>query len=283
METKSYSYFSIKSYLQSIKRLVNIYFSVKCDKTPADENGPKTFLLKRPKRQIDPKNDPKDHLDAQISFILTVLPFFIDWAEETIEKNVKFLVANKLTWGWAVVVGGLLDFYSDFVLKGRESGNFGDIATWWGYGTTGFYAIGFGFPYLIGLEEDNLPCHSTDFSETLDQYQLTNGLDQLFGSSLTLSTIRAIVSEFDMWVRIKIACITDFEGSYLEAAQVIFLLDELNTAMNLRIDIEQARRDQSDSVFTEKTIEDYFNDGLDHGGLNQVPDVDRVGLKHVCP
>ena len=206
-------------------------------------------------------------MDAQISYILAVLPFQIDLAEETVEKKIKFLVFNKLTWGWAVVMGGLLDFYSDFELQGRTLGNFGDTTTWWGYGTTGFYAIGFGFPYLLGVEEDNLPCHSTDFLETLDQYKLKNGLDELFSSSLPISSIRSIVGEFDAWVRIKVACITDFEGSYLEAAEVLFLLDELNVAMNLRIDVEESERDSQSSAKSFKRFEEnlIFSDSNEKG------------------
>ena len=188
-------------------------------------------------------SDPKAHLDAQIKYILAALPFQIDLAEEKIEKKVKFLVFQKLTWGWAVVVGALFEFYSDFVLMNRTLGNFGDISAWWGYGQVGFYGIGFGFPYLLGLPEDNLPCHSSDFQETLEQYKLTNGLDELFATSLPISAIRAIVSEFDSWVRIKIACITDSEGDYVEAAEVSYLLNELNAAMNLRIDVEESERD----------------------------------------
>ncbi len=168
------------------------------------------------------------------------------------------MVFNKLTWGWAVVVGGLLDFYSDFVRQNRTSGNFGDTTTWWGYGTTGFYAIGFGFPYLLGVEEDNLPCHSTNFLETLDQYKLKTGLDELFASSLPISSIRAVVSEFDTWVRINVACITDFEGSYLEAAEVLFFLDELNVAMNLRIDVEESERNSQSSADRFKRLEEHF-------------------------
>jgi len=215
-------------------------------------------IQKRPKRQIN--TDPKLQLDAQISYILAILPFHLDLAEETIEKKVKFLVFNKLTWGWAVVIGGLLEFYSDFALNERDKGNIGTIGTWWGYGTTGFYAIGFGFPYILGLEEDNLPCHSTDFLETLDQYKIKNGLDELFASQLPFSTIRAIVGEFDSWVRLKVACITDFEGSYVEAADVLFLLDELSTAMNLRIDVEETESgsglSQRAEGFEDNLIED---------------------------
>ena len=200
-------------------------------------------MLLRPKRQTT--SDPKTHLDAQVAYILAALPFQIDLAEETIEKKVKFLVFKKLTWGWAVVVGALFDFYSSFVLNNRTLGNFGDVSTWWGYGQTGFYGIGFGFPYILGLPEDNLPCHSSDFQETLEQYKLTNGLDDLFATSLPISAIRTIVGEFDSWVRIKIACITDSEGDYVEAAEVSFLLDELIGAMNLRIDIEEAERESN--------------------------------------
>jgi hypothetical protein len=222
----------------------------------------------RPKRQTD--TDPRTHLDSQISYLLAALPFYIDLAEETIEKKVKFLVANKLTWGWSVVLGGLLDFYSDFVLQNRILGNFGDIGTWWGYGTTGFYAIGFGFPYILGLEEDNLPCHSTDFLEILNDYKLSSGLDPLFASSLPIDTVRAIIGEFDTWVRIKLACITDFEGSYLESAEVIFLLDELNTAMNLRTDLEESDRtslpesERIEDNLVEPSAEGLYLDEVDH-------------------
>ena len=195
----------------------------------------------RPKRQISA--DAKTHLDAQITYILASLPFQIDLAEETIEKKVKFLVLNKVSWGWAVVIGALLDFYSDYANNNRTLGNFGDISAWYGYGGKGFYGIGFGFPYLLSLPVDNLPCHASDFQETLDQYKLTNGLDELFATTLPLSAVRAIVSEFDAWVRIKIACITDSGSDYVEAAEVSYLLDELNAAMNLRIDVEEAERE----------------------------------------
>ena len=198
--------------------------------------------LQRPKRQSF--SNAKTHLDAQISYLLAALPFQIDLAEEKIEKKVKFLVFNKLTWGWAVVVGGLLDFYSDFVKNNRTLGNFGDISAWWGYGTRGFYALGFGFPYLLSLPQDNLPCHASDFLEVLNDYRLSNGLDELFSTSLPVSSIRKIIGEFDAWMRIKIACITDVASDHVEVAEVVYLLDELLAAVNLRIDIEEAEREK---------------------------------------
>ena len=54
------------------------------------QNGNKSFQLTRPKRQTN--SDPKTHLDAQITYLLGALPFQIDLAEETIEKNVKFFL-----------------------------------------------------------------------------------------------------------------------------------------------------------------------------------------------
>ncbi len=176
-------------------------------------------------------------------------------------------MVNKITWGWAVVIGGLLDFYSDFANQNRTLGNFGDISAWWGYGMTGFYALGFGFPYLLSLPEDNLPCHASDFLETLDQYKLTNGLDELFATSLPLSAVRAIVSEFDTWVRIKIACITGSESDYIEPAEVSYLLDELNAAMNLRIDVEEADRESAMKPESMDNEENMGEPGVNAGKL----------------
>jgi hypothetical protein len=230
------------------KMITNLHFfivciSANCDNTQLVKNH---SSLTRPKRQI--KTDPKTQLDAQIAYLLSVLPFQLDLAEETIEKKLKFLVINKLSWGWSIVIGAIFDFTSDVIINNRTLGNLGGISTWGGYGVSGFYAIGFGFPYILGLEVYNLPCHSSDFLDTLAQYKLSNGLDELFATSLPISSIRAIVGEFDAWVRIKIGCITDYDGSYIEVAEVSFLLDELIAAMNLRIDIEESERAKAEGV-----------------------------------
>jgi hypothetical protein len=158
---------------------------------------------------------------------------------------------NKLTWGWAVVIGALLEFYSDFVQMNRTEGNFGDISAWFGYGQIGFYGLGFGFPYLLNLPQDNLQCHASDFLETLNTYKLANGLNELFSTSLPISSIRAIVSEFDTWMRIKIGCITNFASDHIEVAEVVYLQDELLAALNLRIDVEETDRAKSKESNTE--------------------------------
>ena len=217
----------------------------------------KGMTIWRPKRQAQLTS--QDHLDAQINFLLGYLPSRIDLAEEMIEKKQKHLVMTKLTWGWGVVVGGLVDFWSNYNLNNRTLGNFGDINAWWGYGGVGFYAIGFGFPYIIGLNEDNLACHASDFLRTLREYRLGQGLDDLFASQMSIDSIRAVVSEFDAWVRIKLACITDFEGDMIEAAEVAYLLDEFIAALNLRVGIEEATRSVSKKSDPELSYQDYGN------------------------
>jgi len=121
-------------------------------------------------------------------------------------------------------------------------GNFGSISDYWGYGMVGFYALGFGFPYLLDLPEDRLKCGATNFLETLNQYKLSNGMMDLFDTNLPISDIKTIVGEFNAWVRIQVSCITSFEGDLIEAAEVGYLLDELNAAMATRLDLEEAAR-----------------------------------------
>jgi len=152
-----------------------------------------------------------------------------------------------------------LDFYSNFLTNNRTLGNLGTVSTYWGYGGTGFYAIGFGFPYLLDLPEDRLKCGAADFLESIDQYRLTNGLGELFQSTLPIADIKTIVAEFDTWVRVKLGCISDFETDLVETAEVGYLLDELNAVMNIRIDLEETARN-------EITNEDVKTNEIDDGG-----------------
>lgn len=197
-------------------------------------------VVERPKRQVIA--DPRSHLDSQIGYLIGVLPFYVDQAKEEIEKKQKKLVFIKMSWGWSILVAGLLDFYSNFLLNNRTLGNFGTVGNYWGYGMTGFYALGFGFPYLLDLPEDHLKCGASNFLETLNQYKLANGLEDLFQTNLPISDIRTIVAEFNSWVRIQVGCVSNFEGDLVEVAEVGYLLDELNAAMNIRLDLEDVAR-----------------------------------------
>ena len=46
------------------------------------------------------------------------------------------------------------------------------------------------------------------------------------------------MGEFDLWLRVKIQCVLDFEEEITEAQEVLFAIDELNAAMNLRIGLQ---------------------------------------------
>jgi len=66
----------------------------------------------------------------QIAYLLAAIPFQLDLAEEKIEKITKFLVFKKVIWGWSIVIAGLLEFYSDFLIQNRTTGNIGDVGVW---------------------------------------------------------------------------------------------------------------------------------------------------------
>ena len=51
----------------------------------------------------------------------------------------------------------------------------------------------------------------------------------------------SIVAEFDLWLRVKVNCVLDFEEEIAEAKEALFQVDELNAAMNLRISLEEEK------------------------------------------
>jgi hypothetical protein len=210
---------------------------------PQGELNCKSLRLKR-----QAFNDPKAHHDATIRYLLSEIAFRTEHAIDLAEMTQRLKVFKRVTQGWSVVIGSWFDIYSDFVINNRSLGNFGTYPNIYAYGGKGFYGIGFGFPLLLGLPDDKLKCSSADFLETLAKYKLTNGLNDLLASSLPISAIKSIVSEFDVMARLKLACILDFESDIKEAASLGFLLDKLNTAMDLRIDLEESERKKTSTT-----------------------------------
>ena len=100
----------------------------------------------------------------------------------------------------------------------------------------------------------------------MSEYKLNNGLSELFSTSLPISSIRAIVGEFDLWMRVKTACITNFASDHIEVAEVVFLQDELLAALNLRMDVEETERNK----MTAPDQEPSANSTTDNSNLNQV-------------
>ena len=73
---------------------------------------------------------------------------------------------------------------------------------------------------------------------------------------MPISAVKSVVGEFDIWVRAKLACILDFEAEIKEAAEIGFSLDELNAAVNLRINIEEEEREEA--AQNEATTNSYY-------------------------
>ena len=213
-----------------------------------------SLQLTRPKRQAF--TDPKAHHDATIAYLISAIPYQVENAVAITEMSQRFKVFKRVTQGWAIVIGSWFDIYSDFVINNRSLGNFGTFTNIYIYGGKGFYGVGFGFPLLLGLPEDTLKCGPSDFLKTLDEYKMRNGLNDLFASDLPISAVKSIVGEFDIWVRAKLACILDFEAEIKEAAEIGFSLDELNAAINLRINIEEEEREEA--AQNEATTNSYY-------------------------
>ncbi len=55
---------------------------------------------------------------------------------------------------------------------------------------------------------------------------------------MPIGDILSILEEFDVWIRVKLSCILDFEGSHIEAADIVYALDQLNLAMVSRVELE---------------------------------------------
>ena len=55
-----------------------------------------------------------------------------------------------------------------------------------------------------------------------------------------VKSARSLISEFDTWVRLDLACILDEEDNCQSAAEVKWTLDNLIAAYNARLDLEES-------------------------------------------
>lgn len=199
----------------------------------------------RDQQQQDSGQDPKllreaeEYLDEKIAELLEELPETIDHAIEKVEHSLQVKIMKRTIQGWAVVFGHLKEVYSEYVTYNRSLGNMGQMTTLYEYCRLSFYGVGFGFPILLGLPDSKLDCGSKDFKEVLDEYYLTNGLDFLLSQGLPIEAVSSIVGEFDIMLRLRLECILEFALEKKDVAFVLFGLDELSAAINLRINIAQ--------------------------------------------
>lgn len=182
--------------------------------------------------------DPKQHLDDQIEYLVAEVPIKISDAVKVIENIQQFKIFKRVAQGWSIVVGSWLEIFSDILIFNRTKNHFGGMTTIYNYGVKGFYGVGFGFPLLLGLPESDLDCNEEDFYLLTSKYRLANGLKDLMASGIPVPAIQSVISEFEIIIRAQLGCILEFDGEIPEAADVTFILDDLITAMQLRLGIE---------------------------------------------
>jgi len=186
----------------------------------------------------DYQDDPKDYLDKVIEHWIYKIPVLIDIAVAESEKDLKLTVAKRVTQGWSIVVASWKDILSDYVANDRTLGNLGDITVIYNYGFLFTYGIGFGFPLLLGLPDQEKSCGRHDFLDTLAQYDLQNGLAPLLYRGAALADIESLIFEFQLVVGTKLSCIDSSENS--DSLIVTNAVSNLLSAMVNRLQLEVA-------------------------------------------
>lgn len=205
--------------------------------------GHDVAVLSRPKRQQGAgATDQAAFIDQMISHLLSLIPLQIQEAVDQSEAEIAFLLLKRRVEGWSIIVGSWNDCIGEWLQNGRTIFNFGGVATIYNYGFLFFYGLGFGLPLLVGLPEEKLACGVKDFRKVLQEYGMDEPdavarlVDQ-FGPE----TARSVVSEFDTFLRLRLACVLDRFDQTEAAADVEFSLDEVSSAISLRLDLEEDR------------------------------------------
>jgi hypothetical protein len=96
---------------------------------------------------------------------------------------------QRQTFGWTIVVGSVIDVFSDLVVNNRTLSTIGGVITIHRYGFILFYGIGFGFPYLLGIPTPYLSCSSDDYLEALKLFGVTLPLVSSKRHSISASSV----------------------------------------------------------------------------------------------
>lgn len=201
------------------------------------------LVLSRPKRQQGTDfADPVSYMDQMIAYLFSVIPGQIEEAVEQSEAEISILLLKKRTQGWSIIVASWKDVVGEWIQNGRTFNNFGGLYTIYNYGFLFWYGWGFGLPLLVGLPKDTLDCGVRDFQKVIREYGL-DGPDPVgrLVDSFGVATARSVLSEFDVFMRLSLSCVLDREDETVPAADLSFTIDELSTALNLRLDLEEAR------------------------------------------
>lgn len=197
------------------------------------------------KRDTSYSTSAKERLDNQIYHLINRIPGLISTAVDVIEEDIRFTNLKKRSQGYAILLGAAKDIYSDWLINNRTLRDLqagGDApGVLYSYGFLATYGVGFGAPLLAGLDDEELICGSYDFSNLIDKYGLNYGVASYYdygGHDHALSaSLESRVSEFDLLVRTKLDCVLGKEDDHLEAAEVVWALDELISAINSRLSL----------------------------------------------
>lgn len=219
----------------------------------------------RRKRRDASHTSAKERLDNQIYYLINELPDKIEAAKAAVENDIQVSNLLSLSQGYAILTASQLDILEDVVNNNRTFTNFagtmeseglvgspgagsiivsdGAIAdVLYDYGFLGLFGLGFGLPLVLGLPDYILGCDSSDFNSLVETYGLSHGVGSYLPAhddSLTAS-LASRVAEFELLSATKISCILGAEDDSLEAAEVAWALEELTTALNLRLELEDA-------------------------------------------
>ena len=124
------------------------------------------------------QGSPGDYLDAVIAAQSASIPVLIDEGVARIERDLDKKVATSISWGMAIISGGIGDIMGDFIKAERNIGNLAGndgstpASVLLNYGFLFNYGLGFGLPFIVGLPSRKVDATGQDFTNVQHQYEL---------------------------------------------------------------------------------------------------------------
>lgn len=197
-------------------------------------------ISRRHRRELDNTNDPASYMDQMIAYLISDMPPLISEAVRKSEYELAFLLLKKKSQGWSIVVGSWADVAGEWLQNRRTIADFGGIATLYIYGFMAFYGLGFGLPLLLGLPKPYLSCGPSDFLEVLEEYELAKPFPvEALVRNYGIEAARTLINEFGTFVQLRLSCVLDREDTTELAADLLWAIEELVTALNIRVDLEE--------------------------------------------
>ncbi len=219
---------------------------------------------RRRERRDAATESAKERLDNEIYYFINQdIPVKIEEAKTASERDLRNSNLLGYSQGFSIILASIFDIAEDYVNNNRTLGNFGgtienedgdivtnvavgtSLTTLYDHGFLGLYGLGFGLPLIVGRPSDRLDCNSGDFTEVVREFGFEYGIAPYLGSGaasygggLETAQLSSRICEFEIVVNSRINCILSREDDNEEAAEVVWALEELITAMNSRVALE---------------------------------------------